>query len=97
MICSASFISAFFPSPASGAAVPTCHQQDGLFVRMQLHLPGDPGPVKVGVPPALLLVLWVFVLVARPDEGDAEVSLLPVQRHLVLPGWDGWGRILLGC
>lgn len=63
---------------------------------MQLHLPGDPGPVEVGVPPALL-VLWIFVLVARPDERDAKVSLLPVQRHLVLPGWDGRGRILLGC
>lgn len=64
---------------------------------MQLHLPGDPGAVEVGVPPALLLVLWVFVLVARPDERDAEVSLLPVQHHLVLPGWDGRGRVLLSC
>lgn len=97
MICFASFISAFFPSSVSGAAVPTCHQKDGLFVRMQFHLPGNPGTIEVGVPPAFLLVLWVFVLVARPDERDAEVSLLPVQCHLVLPGWDGRGRILLSC
>lgn len=68
-----------------------------MFVWMQLHLSGDPGPVEVGVPPALLLVLRVFVLVTRPDERDAEVALLPVHGHLVLPGRDGRGRILLGC
>lgn len=75
----------------------TCHQQDGLLVRVQLHLPGDPGPVEVGVPPALLLVLGVFVLVTRPDERDAEVALLTVHGHLVLPGRDGRRRVLLGC
>lgn len=64
---------------------------------MQLHLPGDPRPVEVSVPPALLLVLGVFVLVTRPDEGDAEVSLLPVHGHLVMSGRDGRGMILLGC
>lgn len=68
-----------------------------MFVGVQLHLPGDPGAVKVRVPPALLLVLGVFVLVTRPDEGDAEVALLPVHGHLVLPGRDGRGRVLLGC
>lgn len=64
---------------------------------MQLHLAGDPGPVEVGVPPALLLVLGVFVLLARPDERDAEVALLPVHGHLVLPRRDGRGCVLLGC
>lgn len=85
------------PPPSHLGAVLTCHQQDGVFIWMQLHLPGDPGPVEVSVPPALLLVLGVFVLVARPDERDAEVSLLPVHGHLVLPGRDGRGWILLGC
>lgn len=75
----------------------TCHQQDGLFLRMQLHLPGDPGPVEVGVPPAFLLAVGLFVLVARPDEGDAEKALLPVHRHFILPRWDGRGCVLLGC
>lgn len=83
------------PPPSLGAVL-TCHQQDGGFIGMQLHLPGDPGPVEVSVPPALL-VLGVFVRLARPDERDAEVALLPVQGHLVLPGRDGRGRILLGC
>lgn len=74
----------------------TCYQEDGLLVWMELHLPGDPGAVEVGVPPALLLVLWVFVLVCRADEGNAEVALLSVHRHLLLLGWDWWGRVLLG-
>lgn len=82
---------------SSSHVVLTCHQQDGVFIGMQLHLPGDPGPVEVSVPPALLLVLRVFVLVARPDEWDAEVALLPVHRHLVLPGRYGRGWVLLSC
>lgn len=79
------------------ASVLTCHQQDGMFIGMQFHLPSDPGSVKVSVPPALLLVLGVFVLVAGPDERNAEISLLPVHGHLMLPGRDGRGWILLGC
>jgi len=77
--------------------VPTCHQDDGVLVRVELHLPGDPGPVEVCVPPAFLLALGVFVLVARADERDAEVALLPVHRHLVLPRRDGRSRVLLRC
>lgn len=76
---------------------PTCHQQDGLLVWVQFQLPGDPGPVKVGVPPALLLVLGVLVLVPGPDEGDAEVALLAVHGYLLLLGGHGWSRVLLGC
>lgn len=68
-----------------------------MFIGMQLHLPGNPGSVEVRVPPALLLVLGVLVLVAWPDERDAEVALLPVHRHLVLPGRYRWGWVLLGC
>lgn len=64
---------------------------------MQLHLPGDPGAVEVGVPPSLLLIGRLLVLVAGPDERDAEVALLPVHGHLVLPGRDGRSRVLLGC
>lgn len=79
------------------AAVPTGHQNDGLLVRVQLHLSGNPRPVEMCVPPALLLGLRLFVLVTRPDERDAEVALLPVQRSLVLAGWDGRCRVLLGC
>ena len=48
-------------------------------------------------PPALLLVLGILVLIARPDEGDPEVALLPVHGHFMLPGRDGRGRVLLGC
>ena len=62
----------------------TCHQHDGLLVRVKLHLPGDPGAVEVGVPPALLLVLGVFVLVGWPDEGDAEVALMAVHGYFLL-------------
>lgn len=87
----------FSITPLIVSGIPTGHQQDGVFVWMQLHLPGDPRPVEVSVPPALLLALRVFVLVARPDERDAEVALLPVHRHLVLPGRYGRGRVLLGC
>ncbi|TNN29392.1 hypothetical protein EYF80_060460 [Liparis tanakae] len=56
------------------------------------------GPVEVGVPPALLLPpRVVFVLVARPDERDAEVALLPVHRHLALPRREGRSRVLQRC
>lgn len=64
---------------------------------MQLHLPGDPGPIEVCIPPALLLAMGIFVLVAWPDERDAEKALLPVHCHFMLPCWDGRGRVLLSC
>lgn len=62
------------------------YKKDGRLVRVQLHLPGNPWSVKMGVPPALLLVLWVFVLVRGADEGDAEETLLSVHLNLLLPG-----------
>lgn len=62
------------------------YKKDGRLVRVQLHLPGNPRSVKMGVPPALLLVLRVFVLVRGADEGDAEETLLSVHLNLLLPG-----------
>lgn len=69
-----------------------------MLVGVQLHLPCDPRPVKVGVPPAFLLgLLGLLVLLSGSDERDAEVALLPVHRHVVLPGRDGRGQVVLGC
>lgn len=73
----------------------TSHEQDGWLVGVELHLPGDPGPIEVGVPPALLLTLRVFVLVRRADERDSKESLLPVHFDLLLPGRKLSGRVLL--
>lgn len=75
----------------------TCHQNDGLLVGVQLHLPSDPRPVEVSVPPALLLALRLLVLVSGTNEGDPEVPLLPVHGRLDLSGRDGRGHALLGC
>lgn len=63
----------------------TSHKKDGWLVRMELHLPGNPRSIEVGVPPAFLLVLGVFVLVGRADERNAEEALLPVPLRLLLP------------
>lgn len=38
----------------------------------------------MGVPPALLLIVGVFVLVGGPDEGNAEIALLAVHRHFLM-------------
>lgn len=62
------------------------YKKDGWLVRVQLHLPSNPGSVKMGIPPALFLVLRVFVLVRRADEGDAEETLLSFHVNLLLPG-----------
>lgn len=83
-------------SAEEGASFATCYQEDWLLVWMKLHLPGDPGPIKVSVPPAFFLVLGVFVLVRGSYEGNAEVTLLSVHCNLLLPGWDGWSGVLLG-
>lgn len=71
------------------------YKKDGRLVRVQLHLPGNPRSVKMGVPPALLLVLRVFVLVRGADEGDAEETLLSVHLNLLLPGRELSRRVLL--
>lgn len=55
-------------------------QQDRFLIRVQLHLPADPVPVKVGVPPALFtLGLGLGLGVAAPSgshERDAKVPLI---------------------
>lgn len=76
---------------------PTCHQHNGLFVWMQLHLSGDPRPIEVGVPPALLLVLRVLVLVSGSDERDPKVSLLAVHGDFLMLGRCWRSRVLLSC
>lgn len=64
---------------------------------MEFHLPGNPRSIKMGIPPALLLVLRVFVLVSRADEWDAEEALLSVHFDLLLPGRKLSGWVLLSC
>lgn len=75
----------------------TSYKKDGWLVRVQLHLPSNPGSVKMGIPPALFLVLRVFVLVRRADEGDAEETLLSFHVNLLLPGRELSCGILLSC
>lgn len=67
-----------------------------MLVGVQLHLSGDPGAVEVRVPPAFLL-LRLLELFRRPDERDAEVTLLPIGRQLLLQRREGRGQALLGC
>lgn len=62
---------------------------------MEFHLPGNPGAIKVGIPPAFFLILRVFVLVSRADEWNAEEALLAVHFDLLLPGRKLNGRVLL--
>lgn len=73
----------------------TSYKKDGWLVRVEFHLPSDPGPVKMGIPPALFLVLRIFVLVSRADEWDAEETLLSVHLKLLLPGRKLSCRVLL--
>lgn len=62
---------------------------------MEFHLPGNPRSIKMGIPPAFLLILRVFVLVSRADEWDAEEALLSVHFDLLLPGRKLSGWVLL--
>lgn len=62
---------------------------------MEFHLPGNPWSVEMGIPPAFLLILRVFVLVGRADEWDAEEALLSVHFDLLLPGRTLRRRVLL--
>ena len=64
---------------------------------MKFHLPGDPRSIKMGIPPAFLLILRVFVLVRRADERNAEETLLPVHFDLLLPGRELHCWVLLSC
>lgn len=70
------------------------HEQDGLLIRMQLHLATNPIAVKVGIPPALVAVAHFG---AGLDEGDLEVALgLRRSRHSGYDGldWRGhWGAV----
>lgn len=75
--------------------VHTSHEEDGWLVRMKLHLPGNPWSIKMGIPPAFLLILRVFVLVRGADERDAEETLLSVHLNLLLPGRELGCRVLL--
>lgn len=77
--------------------VHTSHEENGWLVRMKLHLPGDPRPIKMGIPPAFLLILRVFVLVSGADKWDAEETLLSVHLDLLLPGRKLGCRVLLSC
>lgn len=49
----------------------------------------------MSIPPALLLILWVFILVCRADERDAKVALLPIHGNLLLPGRNRRSWVLL--
>lgn len=62
---------------------------------MEFHLPSNPGSVEMGIPPALFLVLRIFVLVSRADERDAEETLLSAHLKLLLPGRKLSCRVLL--
>lgn len=71
------------------------YKKDGWLVRVEFHLPSNPRSIKMGIPPALFLVLRVFVLVSRADERDAEETLLSVHLNLLLPGRKLSCRVLL--
>lgn len=62
----------------------TCDQHNRMLVWVELHLSGYPGSVEMGVPPALLFIVGVFVLVRGPDEGNAEIALLAVHCHFLM-------------
>lgn len=68
-------------------SIPTCYKENGCLVRMKFHLSSNPWPIKMRIPPTLLLVLGIFVLVCGTDEGNAEVTLLSVYFNLSLSGW----------
>src|SRR6218665_481199 len=64
------------PSHETQIACLTCHQNNWLPARVQLHLPGNPFAVEVGVPPSLRLMLFVVpVNVRRFHKRNAEVAL----------------------
>lgn len=75
----------------------TSHEEDGRLVGVKLHLPGNPRPVEVRVPPALLLALRLFVLVRGADERDAEEALGPGPADLLRPRQGRGSHALLGC
>lgn len=77
--------------------LPTCNQHNRSFVWVKLHLSGYPGTIEVGVPPALLLILRVFVLVCRADERNAEISLLAIHGHFLMLGRHRWSWVLFSC
>ncbi len=52
----------------------TWHKENCLFVRMQLHLAGNPFTIKVSEPPPFLIVL-ISVLICWAHKRDAEISL----------------------